>query len=140
MTNLNKMAGMTGSKLYIDMQTQVRHVRQRAYEHALEQLLKETVRLAIVRSDLRDEEGFTLGEDMTDDRAREIAQDAAQAMQGEGTCDDKPAEEWKTVISLALDSWPALFERVERKIAEAMESGLSSHSQVPVPTPEKEKL
>ena len=63
---------------------------------ALTQLLTETIRLAIVRHDLRDAEGEDIGED----EAVNLAQDTAYAMQGEGTCDDTPVKEWTDVMAL----------------------------------------
>ncbi len=67
----------------------------KAARERLETLLIETVRLAIVRHSLYDFCGFN---EMTEDRAKEIAQDTAWAMQGEGTCDETPAASWQAAL------------------------------------------
>jgi hypothetical protein len=74
------------------------------FEKSLEALLIATVELAFIRHDLRSEECFTSGEDMTESAIKEIAQDAAWAVQGEGTCAETPIEEWKTVLAAKADT------------------------------------
>lgn len=67
----------------------------------LTQLIIAGIRLAIMRWDLRDEEGM----DLSDEECAEIAKDAAWACQGEGTCDESPIEEWNAVAALLRSHW-----------------------------------
>lgn len=63
------------------------------FKAEVERLIVAGIRLAIVRHNLKDEEGV----DISDEEAEHIGQDAAWACQGEGTCDETPIEEWTKV-------------------------------------------